>query len=213
MPCGLADVPATWSCSIHNLLYQHSVVVFPNVDLTPEGQFKLTLAFDPHCQGEYGHGAVGRPEAKSILHPDLRNLPSHPAVQLIGNGMIEDEKVLQGLPAPCKLKHPSHETFHKTEILAEERAQGFTRFYRWHIDAALYARDPPKVTTLYGLAMPESIRQTVRYDDGTGDELDVPLGGTSCESSQQLNMAPNEATDILLQSCPRQRCSTFCRRH
>lgn len=47
------------------------------------------------------------------------------------------------------------------------------------IDAALYERDPPKVTTLYGLKMPTASRQTVRYDDGTGDELDVPMGGTA----------------------------------
>ena len=44
-----------------------------------------------------------------------------------------------------------------------------------------YRRDPPKVTTLYGLEMPTSRRNVVRYDDGTGDELEVPLGGTACK--------------------------------
>lgn len=46
-----------------------------------------------------------------------------------------------------------------------------------------YERDPPKVTTLYGIAVPGGPKQTVRYDDDTGDELEVSLGGTSCESS------------------------------
>lgn len=52
-----------------------------------------------------------------------------------------------------------------------------------HIDAALYDLDPPKVTTLYGLKVPQGETQTVRYDDGTGDELKVPLGTTSCKYS------------------------------
>ncbi|GAA5837167.1 hypothetical protein JCM11251_005274 [Rhodosporidiobolus azoricus] len=168
---------------IHDLLYKHSVVVFPDVDVTPAGQYKLTNAFDPNAE-EYGHGKVGRPDNKSILHPDLRNIPSQPAVQLIGNGVVTDPEILQGLQAPCKLKHPSHQTFHKTQLTEEESAASLTRFYRWHIDAALYERNPPKVTTLYGLAMPEEQKNVVRYDDGTGDELEVPLGGTAFASGK-----------------------------
>jgi hypothetical protein len=38
----------------------------------------------------------------------------------------------------------------------------------------------PKVTTLYGLMVPEGEPQIVRYDDGTGEELLVPLGTTAC---------------------------------
>lgn len=47
------------------------------------------------------------------------------------------------------------------------------------MDAALYDLSPPKVTTLYGLQVPKGPRQTVRYDDGTGDELSVSLGTTA----------------------------------
>ncbi|BGP54586.1 hypothetical protein JCM8202v2_002173 [Rhodotorula sphaerocarpa] len=121
--------------------------------------------------------------AQSVLHNDLRNLAGTP-VQLIGNGVVADDRILQGIPSPCKLKHPSHQTFHKTQVSDEDSAKGFTRFYRWHIDAALYQRDPPKVTTLYGLRMPTSKRNTVRYDDGSGDTLDVPLGGTAFTSGK-----------------------------
>ncbi|BGP38842.1 hypothetical protein JCM10449v2_002780 [Rhodotorula kratochvilovae] len=171
--------------AIEELLYRHGVVVFEDVDLTPAGQCALTNAFDPDAE-EYGHGKVGRPDNKSILHPDLRNIPSQPAVQLIGNGLVTDDHVLQGLANPCKLKHPSHQTFHKTQISEEDSQKGFTRFYRWHIDAALYQRDPPKVTTLYGLQMPTAKKNTVRYDDGTGDELEVPLGGTAFVSGKVM---------------------------
>ena len=81
--------------------------------------------------------------------------------------------------AEAKLKHPSHTTFHKTRVSEEDEAKGYTRYYRWHIDAALYDLSPPKVTTLYGVTVPAGPHQTVRYDDGTGDELEVPLGTTA----------------------------------
>ena len=47
------------------------------------------------------------------------------------------------------------------------------------MDAALYDLAPPKVTALYGLKVPKGPNQTVRYDDGTGDELAVTLGTTA----------------------------------
>jgi hypothetical protein len=33
----------------------------------------------------------------------------------------------------------------------------------------------------YAVSVPKGEPQTCRYDDGTGDELKVPLGGTCCE--------------------------------
>lgn len=63
----------------------------------------------------------------------------------------------------------------------EDEAKGATRFYRWHIDAALYKLSPPKVTTLYAVKVPKGPHQTLRYDDGSGDELSVAPGATACE--------------------------------
>lgn len=68
----------------------------------------------------------------------------------------------------------------------EHEAAGITRFYRWHIDAALYNLSPPKVTSLYAVSVPKGEQQTCRYDDGTGDEVKVPLGGTACKSRWRL---------------------------
>ncbi len=68
----------------------------------------------------------------------------------------------------------------------EEKEKGVTRFYRWHIDAALYDLSPPRVTSLYAVKVPGGKRQVVRYDDGTGDELEVPLGTTACESGTSI---------------------------
>ncbi|GJN87624.1 hypothetical protein Rhopal_000579-T1 [Rhodotorula paludigena] len=185
--------------AVERLLYTHGFVVFEDVDLTPAGQYALTRAFDPAAD-EYGHGKVGRPDPKSILHPDLRNIPGTP-VQLIGNGVVTDEHILQGLQGPCKLRHPSHQSFHKTQVSDEDSAKGFTRFYRWHIDAALYERDPPKVTTLYGLQMPQAKVNTVRYDDGTGDELAVPLGGTAFVSGKiMFDILPAELKSLAVRT-------------
>lgn len=95
--------------------------------------------------------------------------------------------------AEAKLKHPSHQTFHKTVVSPEDEAKGVTRFYRWHIDAALYDLNPPKVTTLYGIAVPHGEKQVCRYDDGTGDELEVPLGTTAFVSGKVMfDILPDE---------------------
>lgn len=84
-----------------------------------------------------------------------------------------------------RLRHPHHKTFHATSIPPEEDLD-FTRFYRWHIDAALYGLAPPVVTTLLAVQVPGGRRQTCRYDDGTGDVLDVPLGTTAFASGYEM---------------------------
>ena len=68
-------------------------------------------------------------------------------------------------------------TFTVGSIRVSEHTYGFTLyFYR------------PRVTTLYGLTVPKGRRQTVRYDDGTGEELNVPLGTTACMFSVFFNL-------------------------
>jgi xanthine dioxygenase len=42
------------------------------------------------------------------------------------------------------------------------------------------------VTTLYGLIVPDGPKQTCRYDDGSGDELTVPLGTTAFVSGKTM---------------------------
>lgn len=99
------------------------------------------------------------------------------------------------------LKHPSHTTFHKTRVTPEDEEKGITRFYRWHIDAALYDLSPPKVTTLYGIQVPKGQKQTCRYDDGTGDELEVPLGTTAFVSGKTMfELLPPELKSLAVRS-------------
>ncbi|KAJ7912397.1 Clavaminate synthase-like protein [Mycena leptocephala] len=172
---------------IRDALHKYDALLFRDASMTPEQQYALTKlqeykAFDPASEN-YGHGN-NKTEGthKSILHPDLKTIPRVPQVQLIGNGTIYDHEGL----AEAKLKHPSHKTFHKTVVSPEDEAAGVTRFYRWHIDAALYDLSPPRVTTLYGLRIPQGAQQVCRYDDGSGDELPVPLGTTAFVSGKTM---------------------------
>lgn len=52
-----------------------------------------------------------------------------------------EDRITQGLDKP-RLKHPHHKSFHKSVVSDEDEAKGITRFYRWHIDAALYDLSP-----------------------------------------------------------------------
>ncbi|KAJ7052296.1 hypothetical protein C8F01DRAFT_1221996 [Mycena amicta] len=167
---------------VREALYKYDVLLFRNASLSPEQQYALTKAFDPTSE-DYGHGNnKTQSTKKSILHPDLKTIPRVPQVQLIGNGTVYDHEGL----AEAKLKHPHHRTFHKTTVSDQDEAGGATRFYRWHIDAALYNLSPPKVTTLYALRVPRGEPQVCRYDDGTGDELPVPLGTTAFVSGKTM---------------------------
>lgn len=119
-----------------------------------------------------------------------------PQVQLIGNGTVYNHEGF----IEVELKHASHMNFHKTRVPPEDELKA-TRFCRWHIDAALYDLNPPKVTTLYGLKVPKGDRQTCRYDDGTGDELSVPLGTTAFASGRTMfGILPKEYKSLAVRT-------------
>ncbi|KAK0185217.1 Clavaminate synthase-like protein [Armillaria mellea] len=183
--------------TIENALYKHGLLLFRNIDLSPEKQYTLNRAFDPSCD-DFGHGnnEIDK-NKKSILHPDLKTIPRVPQVQLIGNGTVYNHEGI----TEATLKHPSHTTFHKTRVSPEDEAKGVTRFFRWHIDAALYDRRTPKVTTLYAISVPKGPKQTCRYDDGTGDELPVPLGTTAFVSGRTMfEILPPELKSLAVRS-------------
>ena len=165
---------ATFAALERAVLTYAVVVVRGQERLSPRAQFELTRRFDPRVTA-YGHG--NRPDImkQSVLVQDLVSIPDWPQVKLLGNGPVVDH---EGLP-PVELHHPSHRAFHSTPLTDEQEARGLTRFYRWHIDAALYDLHPPKVTTLLALKVPAARPQTVVYDDGSGDTLEVALGTTA----------------------------------
>lgn len=162
---------------IRKALYENSVILFKGQQsVSPKAQFELTQKFDP-AAGSYGHGKTIDAK-RSVLHPDLKTIPHQPQVQVIGNGQVAEFEGLRDIT----LKHPHHKTFHKTPI-SDADDRNATRFYRWHIDAALYDLNPPKVTSLMAVSVPKTEYQTLRYDDGSNDEMKVPRGSTAFVSS------------------------------
>jgi alpha-ketoglutarate-dependent taurine dioxygenase len=165
---------------IRDALFTEQVVLIKNQShLSPKAQFLLTQRFDPEATS-YGHGKT-LDAKKSILHPDLKTVPHQPQVQVIGHGHWDSYEGLENF----NLKHPHHKTFHKTQI-PDEEDKDFTRFYRWHIDAALYDLNAPVVTSLLAVHLPTPRTQTLRYDDGTGQEMAVPLGTTAFVSGETM---------------------------
>ncbi|KAF9878203.1 alpha-ketoglutarate dependent xanthine dioxygenase [Colletotrichum karsti] len=172
---------------IREALFKHQVLVFKNQShVSPKAQYAITQRFDPEAGANYGHGKT-LDAKRSILHPDLKTIPHQPQVQVIGNGFVEEYEGLKNI----QLRHPHHRTFHATTIPAEDDLD-FTRFYRWHIDAALYGLAPPVATTLLAVRVPGGRKQTLRYDDGTGEEMTVPLGTTAFVSGYAMydNLSP-----------------------
>jgi alpha-ketoglutarate-dependent taurine dioxygenase len=174
-PCDLARLSDGDFAALERAVLTHQVVVVRGQGaLSPKDQFALTRRFDPTVQ-TYGHGHRKDILRQSVLVQDLVSIPDVPQVQLLGNGRLIDHEGL----AEVELRHPSHRGFHRLPLTATQEDAGLTRFYRWHIDAALYKLHPPKVTTLLALQVPANRPQTVVYDDGSGDTLSVPLGTTA----------------------------------
>lgn len=166
--------------ALEEALYKYQVVVLKSQQkLTPKAQFELTKRFDPAAT-TYGHGKT-LDAKRSVLHPDLKTVPHQTQVQVIGNGTFDAYEGLENFT----LRHPHHKTFHKDAVPAEDDLDA-TRFYRWHIDAALYDLHTPKVTSLLAVHVPAGRRQTLRYDDGTGEEMDVSLGTTAFVNGETM---------------------------
>ncbi|KAF9011249.1 Clavaminate synthase-like protein [Cyathus striatus] len=182
---------------VEEALYRYNFLLFRDVDLSPEEQYALVKAFDPESK-LFGHGNYKIDQTKSsILHSYLWTIPRIPQVQLIGNGAVKDH---EGIPE-AMLKHGHHSTFHKTHITPDEESKGATRFFRWHMDAALYDLAPSRVTALYGIKVPQGPIQTVRYDDGTRDELPVTLATTAFASGKiMFDILPPELKSLAVRA-------------
>lgn len=163
---------------LEKALHTYKVLVIPDQkDLEPHSQFVLTTRFDDTCdkQGKsYGHGKTFR-HKDSVLKKDGHTVPNQPQVQIIGNGHWDEDNGLRDF----ELTQPSQRTFHKKTLTEEEIQNGQTRYYRWHIDSALYELAPPKVTTLLGIHVPGADeKQKVVYED-SGEIKELTKGATA----------------------------------
>jgi alpha-ketoglutarate-dependent taurine dioxygenase len=197
LPEYASNDPSKLNDADHALLYEalhtYSVLLIPNQkDLLPKSQYKLTARLDPTLtisedeqEGEknYGHGKEFR-HKDSVLKKDGMSIPNQPQVQVLGQGKwtFEEEGGHYGIKE-CQLTHPTHLSFHK-DVLAEDQIKdGQTRFYRWHIDSALYELSPPIATTLLGIHVPPRGKlEKIIYDDG--EVLELAQGATAFVSGR-----------------------------
>ncbi|KAJ6185720.1 hypothetical protein N7519_007021 [Penicillium mononematosum] len=171
-------------------LYTTTILFYSKINRIspPKAQYELTKRFDPASEA-YGHDKT----ADNFIHEYFTGIPDQPQVQIKGHGFIESFMGLEDI----KLRHPHHRRSHR-EVIPEDKADAYTRFNRWHIDAALYDLNPPKVTTLMAVQVPKGRRQTILYDDGSGEELDAPLATTAFISGQKMfNMLSPEDQEFV----------------
>ncbi|ODV96307.1 hypothetical protein PACTADRAFT_85093 [Pachysolen tannophilus NRRL Y-2460] len=163
-------------------LQKNLVLVIPKQEeLPPRSQHQLTIRFDPSCIGNYGHDEKLFHHKNSVLAKDGKCFQDTPEVIMVGNSKFP-AGFQPGIVKDVELEHPTHYTFHKDVLTDEQRERGQTRFFRWHIDAALYGLSPPQVTTLLGCVVPpQTEKQKIIYED-TNEELELVKGSTAFAS-------------------------------
>ncbi|CAK7901515.1 hypothetical protein CAAN1_23S00804 [[Candida] anglica] len=186
--------------TLFNGVHKHLVVVIPNqAELSPKSQYLITKRFDPsipepkEVEGAgsgagYGHGKEFRHE-QSVLKKDGTTVKSQPQVQILGQGKFGADEPGNENGEDISLTHPSHTTFHHTPLTEQQiKEENRTRFYRWHIDSALYDLSPPVVTTLLGIKVPPTTqKQTIVYEDSPNQETKLELTrGATCFTSGAL---------------------------
>lgn len=78
-----------------------------------------------------------------------------------------------------ELMNQDHTLFHEEPLSQEELDQGYTRPYRWHMDAPLYERLPGVVTILHSIQIPKLADQKLKFPDGK--EKEIGAGATACK--------------------------------
>lgn len=103
-------------------------------------------------------------------------------VRIVGKGYLGEDHY--GIKDKNIHKEPAH-FFHDLPLSDAEYEAGHTRFHRWHIDAALYDREPAWFTTLRCIQRPTSPKVTVHWDDGSGYTMESEPGLTAFFSNVQ----------------------------
>ena len=128
----------------------------------------------------YGHG--NRPDImkQSVLVQDLVSIPAWPQVKLLGNGRVATTKACP--PSSCTTRRTGRSTRRRSPTSKRRRADPLLPLA--HRRRALRAA-PTEGHDAAGAEGPGGAAQTVVYDDGSGDTLDVPLGTTAFVSGEK----------------------------
>lgn len=179
----LLDLPSLSPTDIQTLrhaLFTHGVLVIPNqTPLPPTTLVDLAKLFDPAPLDHHSGGAKQVTDPNNILSlNNCSRIPAAPQVTVIGKGKFED---YQGL-REVNLQHLDHTSFHETPLSEEAVREGFTRLYRWHMDAPLYESLPGIATVLHAVQVPDLPDQKLVFgdDEDDGQGMDIAAGATAC---------------------------------
>jgi alpha-ketoglutarate-dependent taurine dioxygenase len=162
--------------TLRKALFAHGVlVVRDQAGLDPSVLVGLAKLFDPAPLDHHSGGAKQVTDPNNILSlNNCSRIPKAPQVTVIGKGRVEDHQGLSEL----NLQHLDHLSFHEKPLSTDAIREGFTRPYRWHMDAPLYENLPGIATVLHAVQVPSLPDQRLAFDDG--NELDIAAGATAC---------------------------------
>ncbi|KXT02986.1 hypothetical protein AC579_4788 [Pseudocercospora musae] len=171
--------PASLSASdletLRNALFEHGVLVIRDqTGISPNVLPQLARVFDPTARDIHSGGAKQETNKENILSQNnCSRIPRAPQVTVIGKGNTNGHEDIDDLD----LKHLDHTSFHETPLWDEQIAAGYTRPYRWHMDAPLYENLPGIATALHSVEVPELPDQKIMFP--TGEEMEIAAGATA----------------------------------
>ena len=162
--------------TLREALFAHGVLVIRNqTGLEPTVLLELAKLFDPAPLDHHSGGVKQVTDPNNILSlNNCSRIPQAPQVTVIGKGRFQDHVGL----SEVKLQHLDHLSFHETPLSSEAVQEGFTRSYRWHMDAPLYETLPGVATVLHAVQVPDLPDHRLAFDDGR--ELEIAAGATAC---------------------------------
>ncbi|RMZ08226.1 hypothetical protein D0864_01794 [Hortaea werneckii] len=186
--------------TLREALFENGVLVVKGQDgIKPTDLVSLAKLFDPAPLDIHSGGAKQVTDPKNILSQNgCTRVPSAPQVTVIGQGKYYDH---EGIPE-IDLKHlvsrpiilgglvsmltiaKDHTLFHEEPLSEGAIANGFTRPYRWHMDAPLYENLPGFATVLHALEVPDVPDQKLAFSDGR--EMNIAAGATACARNFEL---------------------------
>jgi alpha-ketoglutarate-dependent taurine dioxygenase len=163
--------------TLRKALFAHGVLVIRDqAGLDPSVLVGLAKLFDPAPLDHHSGGAKQVTDPNNILSlNNCSRIPKAPQVTVIGKGRVEDHQGLSEL----NLQHLDHLSFHEKPLSTDAIREGFTRPYRWHMDAPLYENLPGIATVLHAVQVPSLPDQRLAFDDG--QESDIAAGATACK--------------------------------
>ena len=171
--------------TLRNGLFTHQVLVVRDQQgIDPAMIPELAKIFDPTVRDIHSGGKDQVRDKKNILSQNNGSrIPRAPQVSVIGSGNTNGHEGIMDLD----LKHVDHTTFHQNPLSEDDIAKGYTRPYRWHMDAPLYENLPGFATVLHAIEVPELPDQKFRFL--SGKEMDIAAGATACEYIYELRAA------------------------